>query len=191
MMMAAAFFSSEAMPQVDVPFSPFYVYKDKESEINHFFPTGWMGDCQAMTFEDDAIRDAKTFDTCIKILYRPSGVPDAPQWSGIYWQNPGNNWGSEEGSFDLTGAKRLSFLARGEKGGELVQKFQVGGISGDYSDSSYQAIYSVRLTKDWKQYIIELEKTDLSFISGGFCVIMTQRDNAGGAVIYIDEIRYE
>jgi hypothetical protein len=43
-------------------------------------------------------------------------------WAGLYWQHPDNNWGDEPG-VDLTGAKRISFYARGERGGEIVEVY--------------------------------------------------------------------
>jgi hypothetical protein len=38
-------------------------------------------------------------------------------WMVIYWQQPPNNLGDRKGGYDLTGAKQLSFWARGEVGG--------------------------------------------------------------------------
>ncbi|MBN1522251.1 MAG: hypothetical protein JW928_06930 [Candidatus Aureabacteria bacterium] len=185
------FFPLLSHAQLDIPFQPFYVYKDRTSTLNHFFATGWMGDHKFLTFQDDAVRDAKTMDTCIKISYRPPRKQGNSGWAGIYWQNPMNNWGSEEGSYDLTGANRLSFLARGEEGNEVIAKFQIGGVTGQFPDSTFRAIYNIRLTKEWAKYSIDLADVDLSSISGGFCFVVTKRDNVSGATFFIDEICYE
>jgi hypothetical protein len=49
----------------------------------------------------------------------------ADQWGGVVWQHPANDWGDANGGFNLTGAKKLTFWARGEKGGEKVS-FEFG-----------------------------------------------------------------
>ena len=177
--------------QVDIPFKKFYIYKDLGSDLNHFFPTGWMGDYKYLTFKDNVVRDAKTMNTCIKISYLPPKNMSPAGWAGIYWQNPMNNWGSEEGAYDFTGAKFLTFWAKGLTGKEVISKFQIGGIAGEFPDSSFKAIYNIKLTKDWKKYYIDLKNVDLSYISGGFCVVITKRDNMHGAVFFIDDICYE
>ena len=48
-------------------------------------------------------------------------------WAGIYWQHPDKNWGDEIG-LNLVGAKKISFYAKGERGGEIVE-FISGGIA--------------------------------------------------------------
>ncbi|MCK5707773.1 MAG: hypothetical protein KAI43_08975 [Candidatus Aureabacteria bacterium] len=185
------FFPYMLCAQVDVPFNVFYVYKDRKSELNHFYPTGWMGDTKTLKIKDDVIIEAKTMNTCIRIAYEPKKSINNSDWAGVYWQNPQNNWGKEEGSFDFTGAKKLTFLAKGMQGGEVVSKFQLGGISGEFPDSSTKAIYNVKLDSSWRQYCIKIEKEDLSCISGGFCIILTKRDNPEGMTFFIDEIKYE
>ena len=53
--------------------------------------------------------------TCLKVDYTASD-----NWGGVVWQNPANNWGDKAGGWNLTGAKKLTFWARGDKGGEVV-----------------------------------------------------------------------
>jgi len=180
-----------AFSQVDIPFKHFYVYKDRSSPENNFFATGWMGDYKYLTLKDDCIRDAKTMDTCIKVIYNPENESGASNWAGVYWQNPRNNWGSEEGAFDLTGASKLTFWARGMQGREIISKFQIGGIAGGFPDSDMKAHYNIKLTKDWKKYTIDLGDVDLSYISGGFCIILSRSDNLKGMTFFIDNIYYE
>ena len=64
------------------------------------------------------------------------------------------------------------------------------GIEGDFLDTHTGVTGPVTLTKEWKKYTIDLSGTDLSYISGGFCLTMTQINNPNGAVIYLDDIRY-
>ena len=109
----------------------------------------------------------------------------------IDWQNPANNWGARDGGFDLTGATKLTFWAKGEKGGEVITEFKMGGITGEYGDSDSIGMGPVVLTNEWKKYAIDLEGLDLSYISGGFCWSASKMDNPDGFVIFLDEIKYE
>jgi hypothetical protein len=70
-------------------------------------------------------------------------------------------------------------------------EFKVGGIMGEYSDSDMASIGPVILTKEWKQYTIDLRGKDMSYIIGGFCWATNIDVNPEGAVFYLDEIRYE
>ncbi|MEK6733085.1 MAG: hypothetical protein AABY55_05600, partial [Candidatus Omnitrophota bacterium] len=111
--------------------------------------------------------------------------------AGMYWQSPANNWGDKKGGFDLTGATKLTFWARGAKGGERVEEFKLGGITGLYPDSDIAGIGPVMLTQDWKRYEIDLSGKDLSYISGGFCWATNIDVNPDGATFYLDDIKYE
>ena len=52
------------------------------------------------------------------MLIRYSGV-GRQGWAGIYWLSPANNWAKIKGAgYDLTKANRLTFWARGAKGGD-------------------------------------------------------------------------
>ena len=169
---------------------PFYVYKSYKAPENHYSPSGWMGDFRDLKFTDRYV-DPKNpkGKTVIQIIY--TGKSSQGQgWTGIYWQNPQNNWGTQPGGFNLNGASRLVFLARGEKGGEVVE-FKMGGISGNYADSGTAAVGPINLTKEWKEYRISLEGQELSSISGGFCWTMAKEQNPEGATFYLDNIRYE
>jgi len=112
-------------------------------------------------------------------------------WAGVYWQNPANNWGSKKGGFDLTGMNKLTFWAKGEKGGEIIQKVLVGGIKGVYPDSSTVEMGPIELTDTWRQYTVNLSGKDLSYISGGFCWVTTSDLNPNGATFYVDDIKFE
>jgi len=168
----------------------FVVYRDKMTKENHYIPSGWMGDYGDIKLDDSSKDNPKSGETCIKITYSAK-KSQGQGWAGIYWQNPANNWGSKKGGFDLTGFNKLTFWARGEKGGEIIQKFKTGGIRGAYPDSTDMESQPIELTKDWKQYTLNLAEKDLSYISGGFCWIATADQNPEGATFYLDEIKYE
>jgi len=171
-------------------FKAFPVYTDKGSVSNHFIPSGWMGDSQDLTFNDAFMENTHSGKTCIKIVYSPN-ASGGNRWAGMYWQNPANNWGNKNGGFDLTGAKKLTFWAKGEKGGERIEEFKLGGITGDYPDSDVAGIGPVFLTKEWKQYSIDLGGKDISYISGGFCWATNLDINPNGCTFYLDDIVYE
>lgn len=168
----------------------FKVYADKYDIGNHYIPSGWMGDYGDITIDDGYSKDPHSGKSCIKISYSAKGSQGAG-WMGIYWQNPANNWGSMKGGYDLSPYKKLTFWARGEKGGEVIAEFKVGGITGIYADTDSASMGPVTLTKEWKRYEIDLKGLDLSYISGGFEFSAAARDNADGFIIYLDDIIYE
>jgi hypothetical protein len=179
-----------AVAQEAKAFKPFDVYTDKGSPANHFIPSGWMGDGSDINYDDAWVIDPHGGAACIKIVYTNAASSGA-RWAGIYWQNPANNWGSKKGGFDLTGATKLSFWAKGENGGERIEEFKIGGITGQYPDSDVAGIGPVVLTKEWKQYTIDLRGKDLSYISGGFAWSSNLDVNPSGATFYLDDIVYE
>lgn len=171
-------------------FKFFAVYSDKSSPDNHFIPSGWMGDSADIKVNDAASENPHSGTTCIKATYTNKATGGA-RWAGIYWQHPVNNWGGVDKSYDLTGATKLTFWARGEKGGEVIQEVKMGGISGQYSDSDTAGIGPLTLTSEWKQYEIDLSGKDLAHIIGGFCWSTNVDVNPEGATFYLDDIRYE
>ena len=171
-------------------FKMFPVYTDAKSPDNHYIPSGWMGDFGDIKFNDKFMEKPHSGSTSVQIIYSNKATQGA-RWSGIYWQNPPNNWGTRPGGYDLTGAKKLTFWARGDKGGERIEEFKIGGITGEYADSDVAGIGPVVLTADWQQFTIDLEGKDLSSISGGFCWATNLDVNPEGATFYLDDIRYE
>jgi hypothetical protein len=177
----------ESKKQEDMPF---YIYADRGTISNHFIPSGWMGDYSDIKLDVGSQEDPYFGLTCIKIDYTGK-VSQGARWAGIYWQNPPNNWGSIDGGFDLSKATKVTFWARGQKGGERIEEFKIGGIMGEYSDSDSAGIGPAVLTKEWKQYTIDLTGKDLSYIIGGFCWSTNIDVNPEGVTFYLDEIRYE
>ncbi len=172
---------------------PFYVYADADSLDNHFVPSGWMPATAAQDIKlyTNWKESPLSGSSCIRIEYRNNS---GTRWAGIYWQNPPNNWGNiPNAGFDLRGATKLTFWARGERGGEVINEFKVGGIvSGEYPDSDSASIGPIRLTKDWKKYEIDLRGKDLSYIIGGFCwATNIDVNDPHGIIFYLDEIKFE
>jgi len=188
---AALLFTAMALKAQEVEyFQPFNVYTDKNARGNHYIPSGYMGDYSDLSYNDGWREESYSGATCIRIEYRPN-VTQGARWAGIYWQSPANNWGDKKGGYDLTGATKLTFWAKGEKGGERVEEFKMGGISGAYADTDIAFVGPLVLTKKWKQYEIDLTGKDVSYISGGFCWSTNLDANPDGCTFYLDDIRYE
>ena len=168
----------------------FVVYADKNAKDNHYIPSGWMGDTGDIKMNDQSAVNPKTGTTSIEFTYSAKKAQNQG-WAGVYWQNPANNWGSKNGGFDLTGMTKVTFWARGAKGGEVIQKVMIGGIKGTYPDSSSTEMGPIELTDTWKQYTINLAGKDMTYINGGFGWATTSDLNPEGATFYIDDIKYE
>ena len=158
---------------------------------DNFFPSGWMGDWGDITFEGNWTENTHSKPTCIKIDYSAS-KSQGEGWVGIYWQYPANNWGDNPNGIDLTGATKLTFWAKGEKGGEKAE-FKVGGITGTYPDSIQPSISTdiIVLSNEWNQFTIDLTGKDLSHVIGGFFWTTGKSQNPSGSTIYLEDIIYE
>jgi hypothetical protein len=155
-----------------------------------FYPSGWMGDGEFGQEFIQLRRRPATIEgqetTAISIIYRkgPKG------WAGIYWQYPDGNWGDKPGR-NLLGARAITFLAKGARGGEIVE-FKSGGIRGQYRDSYEVSLDKVVLKKDWTRYSIDLSKSDLSSVIGAFAWTITASDNESGNITtYLANLRVE
>ena len=102
----------EDVQEVVSVFKPFPIYTDGRSPDNHYVPSGYMGDHSDIAVERSSFEDPHGGTTCIKIVYSNLASQGA-RWVGMYWQNPANNWGDREGGYDLTGATKLVFWAKG------------------------------------------------------------------------------
>jgi hypothetical protein len=148
-------------------------------------PSGWMGDYEALSVDLGSKDDPQEGKTCLKARFQPSG-----SWVGVAWQDPANDWGDLPGGYDLTGAKTLSFWARGEFGGEKVD-FGVGLLGPDrkHPDSDSAKLEGVKLTTAWKRYRISLKGKDLSRIKTPF--YWTLPGSRQSTTFYLDDIRFE
>lgn len=148
-------------------------------------PSGYMGDTGAIAIDDHSADNPKTGAFCMKVSFNK-----ADGWGGVVWQSPANDWGEQPGGWDLTGAKKLSFWARGAAGGEKV-KFEAGILGGDakFPDSAKIEVGEFVLTTEWKQYEVDLTGKNLSCIKTGFMWVV----GGQGAPItfYLDQIVYE
>ncbi len=164
------------------------VYSDMDSSENHFYPSGKIADVEAIEIDEGWKVNPQSGTTCIKITYKAIG---SFGWAGIYWLNPKDNWGEQKGGFDLSFAKKLTFWAKGEKGGEHIAVFKFGGLKGFFPDSDNHGIGPVVLTDKWQEYTVDISSRNMRYISAGFSFALTKAHNRKGCIFYLDNIKYE
>ncbi len=172
---------------------PLVIFGENPGASSSYAPSGFMGDSSSMRMKSvdfsAPLISSKTGTGCLRVEIKPTGREG---WVGLYWQTPANNWGKIKGAgYDLSAAKRLTFWARGEKGGEKISDIKMGGLLGPYPDTDGASLSNVKLKKEWTQYTIDLKGKDLRHIIGGFAFSVRRSDNPRGAVFYLDEIIYE
>lgn len=162
---------------------PLTVYADGAPQP--WAPSGWMGNHEGLSMDPGSRESPHSGDTCLKFHYQAT-----QDWVGVAWQDPPNNWGGLPGGYDLSGAKQLSFWARGEYGGEMVD-FGVGLASDAalYPDTVSAQLKGVKLSSDWKRYRISLKGQDLTRVRTPFYFTLVGRGRS--ITLYLDDIRFE
>ena len=114
-------------------------------------------------------------------------------FGGFCWKNRAGNEGEAAGdNLSSAGYRRISFWARGEKGGEVAE-FRAGGLGNvktRHRDSFDVSAGKIKLGAGWHDYTIFVKDADLSSVMTPFCVLLYREDNADGAVVYVDDIEY-
>ena len=155
-----------------------------------FYPSGWMGDGKHGTQFVSLRRVQENINGRDVIAIRNEYIQGPEGWAGLYWQYPDGNWGQSPGR-TFTGAKAVTFFAKGEAGGEIVE-FKSGGINGQQYEDSYEASTGkVKLKADWYPYRINLSQADLTTVIGAFAWVTAGADNGGRLVMYIADIKIE
>ncbi len=164
---------------------PFAIYEEGDTANDHYIPAGYMGNAGAIKMEAGSTDNPHSGATCLKVEYSAKD-----NWGGVVWQSPANDWGDLPGGYDLSGAKKLTFWARGAKGGEVVS-FSFGSLGKDkkYFDTASNQIKDVRLTDEWNQYNIYVKGQDLSRIKTSFVWVIAGQGQP--ITFYLDDIRYE
>ncbi len=171
-------------------FDPMYVYRDGDSRENNGAPSGWMGDYRDLRLDQKWTNQPHSGVSCMKFTYTAEGSRYA-NMVGVMWQHPANNDGSLDGGKDLRGAKKVTFWARGEKGGEFIHAFTFGGTIGAYPDTDKTVLADIYLDTEWTPYEMDLSGLDLSYISSFFGWATGRFNNPEGMVFYLDDIRIE
>jgi len=165
---------------------PYFVYGTGPG--NAFVASGYPDNYNAVAMDDRCTNNPHSGKTCIKATYKESTGK-----GGMIWQSPANDWGDQPGGFDFTGARKLTFWARGEKGGEKAN-FGFGYLTKDtaknkkYLDSD-TGTQTVTLTPDWQQYTIYVAGKDLKLIKSAF--YWNVEANGAPVTLYLSTIKWE
>jgi hypothetical protein len=162
---------------------PVVVYGD--GLFSPWIPSGWMGMTSEIEMDLECTENPRSGKTCLKFTYNHPGM-----WAGVAWQHPVNDWGDQAGGFDLTGATKLTFWARGEEGKEKLD-FQVGMITEEkpYHDTVHLDKKTIRLKKEWKQYTLKLKSKDLSRVKTPLVWFLGGQGRT--LTFFLDDIRFE
>ena len=166
-------------------------------------PAGWMsgGSNPADFIKLDTSPDnCHTGTDCSRFTYIPGGG-----WGGgLYWwpltcgeSGTAQAWGKVRGGTcgvnvlaagNLSTVNRLTFWARGDRGGEAIE-FKIGGL--DIKPKPGRSLGKVTLKASWEQYTINLDGMDLTDAIGLFSWIAMDADNLQGAIFYLDDVQFE
>ena len=176
-----------------------YVFRDFNDGVNIFTQKAFMGNNYLNIPEMEEYAQGVSGISGIKARLNF----DNHTWGGYMFLNGGLTAGSSNpipdlgylpDGYDLTGASKLVFWARGETGSESVEFFMGTLDQGPYPDTSeLRTTRYITLSKDWQQYEIDLTVADLSRINNGFGWVTSANYNMGSTevVFYMDEIYYE
>lgn len=162
---------------------PIKVYADGSPQP--WTPSGWMGNTEKLEMDWESTEDTYTGETSIKVYYSAFD-----NWVGVTWQHPMNDWGDLAGGYNLSGAEKLTFWAKGKKGDEVVS-FGVGILKDDreFYDTAFAEMKDVKLSDEWKQYTIDLTGKDLRRIKTPF--YWTLGSPGIPITFYLDDIQFE
>lgn len=164
---------------------PLVVYGDDRKGGEPYAASGWMGNHTAIEMDETCTDNPRAGKTCMKLQYKAAG-----DFGGVVWQSPANDWGDQDGGLDLSGAKRLTFWARGADGGERVEfKFGILGPDKKFPDTGSGTSGPLTLKKDWTRYTIDLGGRNLARIKTGFCWVLAGQGKP--VTFYLDDVRYE
>lgn len=130
----------------------------------------------------DTYVDLESCEFCTRIQY----TPGESRVAGFSYM--------DEGGFDLTNAKRVTFLAKGVSGDAEI-KFMVGGKD---SFSSNQGVFKnqkfekitmpIKLDNDWQFIEIDISNGDLKEITYPFAMEIKPAKDSGQIVFFIKNI---
>lgn len=167
---------------------PLVIYGEAD-DAPTFIPSGWMGDAKSIKLDPASKDRPQSGATSLRCEFSAT-----TGWGGVAWQHPAQDWGDQRGGFNLTGAKKLVFEARGATGGEEVSfGFGLIGKEKRYHDTAKRSLGKVTLTKDWKRYEVPLDDLkageDLTRIKTGF--VWSVASSGQPIVFFLDNIRWE
>ncbi|MFO0817005.1 MAG: glycoside hydrolase family 2 TIM barrel-domain containing protein [Pirellulales bacterium] len=161
----------------------------ESSDTQPYVPSGWMGDAKSIKLDPTHADKPFAGKTSLRCEFAAT-----TGWGAVAWQHPAQDWGDQRGGFDLSGAKRLVFYARGETGEEEVSfSFGMIGPEKKYFDTAKRSLGKVKLTRDWKRYEIRLDdlptQENLTRIKTGF--VWSVASSGQPIIFYLDDVRWE
>ncbi len=152
---------------------------------DHFEPTLW-GEAENVVLEANHTEEPRPGDAdgkCLRLVYEPG----PKRWAAVYWQ-PRRKAGVRTGKA-VSGASKITFWARGGKGGEIIEAKGAGTPAVALLKNSKP----MTLSGGWQHFEIELGDADLSEVEGAFGVRWRslESENPDGLTVFLDEIRYE
>jgi hypothetical protein len=169
---------------------------------SYFAASGWAGDAAnggLAVPPCDRTRDPGAVGSCHLFEYTPipAVTPGSASWAGVFFQYPVSNWGAQTGLPIEPGASRVSFLAAGAVGGEIVT-FRAGGIgdpnAGTCSDEFSRDV-TVRLSEDFERYEIDLSDVQYARVISAFSwkisKVLFSGETPETIAFYLDDLKWE
>ncbi len=109
-------------------------------------------------------------EQCQFIVYKPLIIKERPVIAY-----------ASETPFDLTGAKKIVFFAKGELGGETIKALAIGKSPDLVSTPALNALQfevvspNIVLTTDWKRYELSVDGVDLKDVSSPFGLVISNQ----------------
>jgi hypothetical protein len=170
---------------------------------SYFAASGWAGDAAnggLAVPPCDRDREPGVVGNCYLFEYTPiaAATPGSASWAGVFFQYPVSNWGAQSGLPIQPGAERVSFLAAGAAGGEIVT-FRAGGIGDPVNAPACADEFSrditVRLTPDFERYEIDLTDVQytrvLSAFSWKISKVLFSNQTPDPISFYLDDLHWE
>lgn len=163
---------------------PAAVYREGD-ENDLWAAAGVMPEMNFLALNLNCKIQPKAGENCFELRYESGG-----DWSGLQFQSPANDWeNNSPGGYDLTGATKLTFWARGSKGGESVTLSMGGDLTGKYPNTSKVELGEISLTPEWQGFTFDLTGKDLRRIKNPLTLVFN--GNGFPYTIYLDEILFE
>lgn len=171
-----------------------YIYKDADFLENHGEWTNVMPEQGSKMIRLNRVdtTDPASGSTSIRVDVRFA----EPWWSGLAVASVADYWGEKPSTaaYNLQGARKLIFSARGARGGEGIQVRL--GITGDkpYGDSLKLPASTrwLKLSKEWQRFELDLSGLDLKRVITPFVFVANRDYNPdGGLSFHLDEIYIE
>jgi hypothetical protein len=158
------------------------VFKDRERGGDALGPN-------YLEMDGSFVDDENHCEFCIAVEYKPG--PHGKAVVALRNNEP----------IDLTAAKALTFIARGENGGEVIRVYAAGarneGLDGLPAPDDalrgvrYAVAGNVTLDRQWQKYELNLEGLELSEVTHAFAFEVMKGKGNEARTVYLDAIFYQ